>query len=186
MSCNQFDRAYVLNMLSEAFVIMCHDYAFKYTDTEEDLRAIVYRFMRGKLDVDPSWRIFLSYKTYLTPKGRAVKPDLTFTRSKSKDGPVSVEIFVEMKNWPSVKGVQTDINKLIDLRDAFHSDAPDIIFIAILKKKCKLEDFKKKLKLPINSVDHPYILIDGHDDLYKGPWDYKKNTDPWRTKLRWE
>lgn len=182
----------VLEILKASFQKVAHfDYAKKFTENEEDIRASIYRYVRNVLDVldvDLNWRVFLSYSTKEDASSTNLrKPDMVFVRSENDYQIVKVEIFVEMKNWPTLEEIEKDVDRLISLRKRFENDNPILVFLGILDTNFKSEnvqDVERKIKTKFKNLEYLHVWLKKHDDLYKGPWYEDEHTDPWRKKLR--
>ena len=184
---DRFSRSDVLEFLLEAFQNLCdHDYAFKYTENEEDERASVYHYVRTRLDRDNLWRVFLSYSTTSTRKGPRQRPDMVFTQSTPDHKKVSAEIFVEMKNWPSIRQIDADVEKLLFYRQTFADVNPTLVFMGVLGKGADPDAISKKVLQSHGYPKDVHIWIQPHDQIFRGQWDHDRDTDPWRMKLRWE
>lgn len=163
------------------------DYADKFTENEEDLRACIYHHVRAALDHDKRWRVFLSYSTRHPLKEsvpaalRTVmrKPDLVFLRGETVHTNVSLEILVELKNWPSREQIESDLNKLKELAGRFH-ERPVMVFFGI--GRSFTDKLKTELRQKFPEGDGFRILLYDHDAIYRGPWEH--GTDPYRKKLR--
>jgi hypothetical protein len=162
------------------------DYAHKFTDNEEDLRACIHRHAREKLDADPHWRVFLSFSTPdVGTDHKQLKPDLAFLRSEPLHKNVSLEILVELKNWPKLDQIRSDLQKLIRLRRHFPDDQPDLVFFGILRFRGRSrQELEKTIMKGIHKPNWIHVWLHDHDSLYNGPWDSVKRTDPYREKLR--
>ena len=181
----------VLEVLKSLFSKVAHfDYAEKFTENEEDIRASIYRYIRNILDTDTTWRVFLSYSTkegVMNPT--LYKPDMVFFRNETNYQKVKVEIFVEIKNWPTIDEIQQDVNKLVTLKGHFLEDDPELVFLAILGTNFKeenTEDVELGIQNKFLNETKLHFCLEKHNDLYRGPWNKNKRTDPWREKLRWE
>ena len=184
---DRFSRLDVLELLRGAFQRLCnHDYARKYTENEEDERASVYHYVRTRLDRDHLWRVFLSYSTTSTRKGSRKRPDMVFTRSTPGHKKVFAEIFVEMKNWPSIRQIDADVAKLLFYRHTFADDNPTLVFMGILGKGADPDAIREKVLQMSGYPKDVHIWIQPHDQIFRGQWDHDRDTDPWRMKLRWE
>lgn len=171
----------------------CHataklDYAHKFTDNEEDLRACIYHHVRNALDADHRWRVFLSFSTlHAGPDTAWRKPDLVFLRGEPVHTNVSLEILVELKNWPSLDQMQYDLNKLIQLRTRFSNDQPDLVFFGIVGTPFRghdLQEVEASARAGITEQHGVHVWLYDHDSSYQRPWDHTKQTDPYRQKLR--
>ncbi|NIA29996.1 MAG: hypothetical protein GWP06_08815 [Actinobacteria bacterium] len=185
-----FSREVVLGILKESFLkTMRIDYAYKYTHNEEDIRASMYRYIRETIDMDYTWRVFLSYPTKLDDSGNVrPKPDMIFLRGDEGFKNQKIEIFLEIKNWPTIEQIDIDIKKLIFLKNKFSEDNPSIVFCGMLGKGFSSEGLRKVIDdigKKYHNEDKLHVHLEKHNELYDGPWDYKKNTDPWREKLIW-
>ncbi len=159
------------------------DYADKFTENEEDLRACIYHHIRTALDHDERWRVFLSYSTRhpLKDPAKAVmrKPDLVFFRGETVHSNVSLEILVELKNWPSREQIESDLTKLKEVAARFH-EKPVMVFFGI--GRGFTEQVKAELRQKFPKSDGFRIRLYDHDAIYRGPWE--DGTDPYRKKLR--
>jgi len=186
---NIFSPATVLEILKASFQKVAHfDYAKKFTENEEDIRASIYRYVRNVLDVDLNWRVFLSYSTKEDASSTNLhKPDMVFVRSENDYQIVKVEIFVEMKNWPSLEEIENDVRRLIELRKGFENDNPILVFLGILGTSFKSEnvqDVERKIKTKFKNPEYLHVWLKKHNDIYEDPWYENEHTDPWRKKLR--
>lgn len=186
-----FSRQFVLNTLESSFLKTARiDYGYKYTHTEEDIRASIYRYIRETLDMDYTWRLFLSYSTKLDSSGRGKpRPDMVFFRGDENLQNQKAEIFVEIKNWPTKDQIERDIKKLFAIKKIYVDDNPDIVFLAIIGPTSSFpSDDTKEIKLYFEETFKDkglvHIFLQKHSDIYKGPWNYDKNNDPWLEKLR--
>lgn len=171
-------RESALAILKTACDAAAHeDYAHKYTDNEEDLRACIYHHVRDALDTDECWRVFLSYSTRRNSTDMSIrKPDLVFLRGQPVHTNPSLEILVELKNWPTIDQIIHDLNKLIELRARFPKECPDLVFFGI--GRC-LEGLKEPILASLSERHGIHIFLYPHDGLYQGPW-----PDPYRQKLK--
>ncbi len=186
-----YTRATVLEILKASFHQFAHfDYAEKFTDNEEDERASIYRYVRNTLDMDTSWRMFLSYTTKgNTENPTLYKPDMVFLHSEDNHKTEKVELFVEIKNWPEEEAIINDIGKLLKLKEHFSKYDPDIIFLAILGHNFtdkSIDNIKSEIRKKIQTETSVHLCFEKHDGLFKGPWINERNTDPWRVTLRGE
>lgn len=197
------DRKQVGNLLRQAFHhVSTYDYGFKYVDNEEDIRAAFYYRIRQLLDFEPHWRVFLSFP--LIAGDEYHKPDLCFLLSKSlsfKKEEITIEILVELKNWPSRKEIIADLKKLSlysQLCAERSQPQPELYFVAILghnmhrhfpqeqKQEEQLIEWTTEwIKCEANklSIAGINILLRYHDFIYRGPW-HKVYGDPWRAIAR--
>ena len=185
-----FTRAVVLEVLRAAFLKTTrHDYAHKYIENEEDVRACVFRYVRESLDLDPRWRVFLSYSTYDNNQDQNLyKPDMIFLRGEQQHEAISLELLVEVKNWPTYTAVQHDLTKLLQLRRRFGQDQPEVVFFAVVGRSfappAQLAEVTSRLQAAVSPHEGVHIWLEHHDLIYKGPWDAVNKTDPYREKLR--
>lgn len=188
------DRKEVDGLLRQAFHhVLTYEYGFKYVDNEEDIRAAFYYRVRQLVDFDPHWRVYLSLP--LKIGGKFEKPDLCFLRSKSlsfKREEITIELLVELKNWPSRKEIIDDLEKLSRYSQwCVDRGQPDLYFAAILGNDIlkhfsgKKEDLLAWIKSEASrlSLAEDNILVGYHSELYRGPW-HKGYGDPWRTVAR--
>jgi hypothetical protein len=180
-----FSRPLVLRLLEVAFRKAAqHDYANKYTENEEDLRASVYRYLRNELDHDERWRVFLSYSTRDNDTGVVWrKPDMTLLMGEPKHENLRIEILVEIKNWPTIDAIHRDIEKLIRLRQRFPSDRPDLVFLGIIPPG-SLGSIEEAVLDRLEDRSGIHIWLEHHDKIWRGPWINERKTDPYREKLR--
>lgn len=177
------DRAAALAILKAACNATAHhDYAHKFTENEEDLRACIYHRVRSALDNDECWRVFLSYSTlHAGPDIAWRKPDLVFLRGQPVHTNVSLEILLELKNWPTLDQIRHDLHKLVQLRARFPKDKPHLVFFGIGRG---LEQLKPSIDAEFEGESDIDVLLYDHDPIYKGPWLADERTDPYRKKLR--
>jgi len=193
---NYYSREFVLRILELAFLKTAKiDYAFKYTHSEEELRACVYRYLRDVLDLDERWRAFLSFSVKQDEEtDKKHKPDIIILKGEPVHENLSVEIIVEMKNWPDYKHAKHDVGKLLEYRERFkkQNDKPELIFMAIVGEKF-YEDEDKKIKDIIfegrKKYSDVHIWLQYHNSIFCGPWNSEKNgnhkhPDPYLEKLR--
>jgi len=155
---------------------------------EEDIRANIYCHVREKLKAlkaDNSWRVFLNLtaKTSNQHGAEAYKPDMSFLTLVGNDA--RVEIFVEIKHWPSEQQIKKDIHKLFELRKAFRKDDPWLIFSAIMGTdidKSRISELERKMKALVDESSHLDVFLKPH--IYSGHWNEKTQWDPWRQRLR--
>jgi len=159
------------------------DYASKYTDNEEDLRACIYHHVRNSLDADDCWRVFLSFSTLRAGTDTSMcKPDLVFLRGQPVHKDLSLEILVELKNWPTLEEIRHDLKKLIELRARFpKKNRPDLVFFGIGRG---LQALEPAVRANLSEQDGIYLWLYDHDQIYKGPWEEDPCPDPYRRKLR--
>jgi hypothetical protein len=189
-------RELVMKTLEQAFRKAAEqDYAYKLTHTEEDLRAATYRYIRQDMDPFPDWRFFLSFETrWLASDGSKSlkKPDIACLKTNEDDvWKQSLEIAVEMKNWPSDQQILDDIHALQALQDGATKFNPTgtkkihIVFMAILRQSSdKPEAVAAWVRKEIPNLENLRLLLHRHQDIYQGPWDREKNDDPWLRLLR--
>ncbi len=193
----ELDRKRVLSAVLNAFSQTAkNDYAHKYTDNEEDLRAATYMRLRATLDVDPHWRAFLDFPFREKRSADFQKPDLLIFRSDSpfaETNGVKLELFAEFKSWPKLEEILADIGKLKRYGEALGGDVA-LVFAAILKKgMSRLEvtealradgssvnDYMSDYRVIADGATKVYLALYGHDHLYQGPWDNAVDADPWR------
>lgn len=186
----QFTRPMVIELLRAAFhQAAYHDYRFKYIENEEDLRACVFRHLRDALDLDPRWRVFLSYSSYnKNQQPNRFKPDMIILCGEQQHAGVRLEILVELKNWPKTASIERDIEKLCRMHRLYAEDNPDIVFFGVVNssvcEKAAIVQKQNELRDLFPSPISGHVWLEHHDELYRGPWDAVKNTDPYREKMR--
>lgn len=179
-------RQDVLKIIHDAFnKTVDYEYKNGFCINEEDIRANIYCHVREKIKDDKSWRVFLNLtaKTSNQHGAEAYKPDLSFLTLDENDA--KVEIFVEIKHWPSEQQIKCDIDKLDELRKAFRKDDPWLIFTAIMGTDIdtsRISELERKMKARVDKSSHLDVFLKPHN--YSGPWNEKTQFDPWRQRLR--
>jgi len=125
----------------------------------------------------------LTAKTSNQHGAEAYKPDLSFLTLD--ENYAKVEIFVEIKHWPSEEQIKTDIDKLRELRNAFRKDDPWLIFAAIMGTDIdisSISELEREMKDIVDESIHLDVFLKPHN--YSGSWNEKTQWDPWRQRLR--
>ncbi len=193
------DRAAVLKILESGFYHAAEiDYAQGHIHNEEDVRAATYRHVRAAFDLIPNWRLLTNVSAFTDceDSSECFRPDFAvFHRfpdaDKDKVEIATIEIFAEIKHWPSEAKIVSDLEKLVRLREIYTPERPDIAFFAILghgfnhtKVAALNTQLLQRFQANIWLVPHWDPKWGGDGSLYKGPWVEAANLDPWRARLR--
>ena len=174
----------IQNIVENSFNKMCeYDYAYKYTENEEDERAALYRYIRNTQEKDKlSIRVFLSYSFKIGKK--TLKPDILIASHENNYTNIKTQAIIEMKNWPSRSDIQEDIDKLKKYGEALRDDNPLLYFLAVVGNGFNNIDIENYIKNELTPGSNIIVKLRKHSELYKGPWCSKSKSDPWRKKYR--
>lgn len=185
-----FDRPTALKILEAAFYRAAElDYAQGHIHNEEDVRASTYRHARAAFDLVPAWRLLTNLSAFSNGAklNEYFRPDITIFHWPPKTPSPRIEIFAEIKHWPSEAKIVTDLKKLVRLRDLYTPERPDVAFFAIVghgfdhKSAAALtKELRRRFKANIWLVAHWGLK----GSLYSGPWNDAANLDPWRARLK--
>jgi len=189
-----FDRATVLQILESAFYRAAEvDYRDAHIHNEEDIRSATYRYIRNALDLAPNWKVLVNPTAFgsCTEAPERFKPDLVIFHWPPGHPHPKVEVFLEIKHWPSRELVEHDLSKLQRLKTYFPDDDPAVAFFAIVghgfdRASADLlrADMVMNFKAHVWLVPHWSKEWGEGESLYKGPFWDAAGCDPWRARLR--
>lgn len=198
MAFPHFDRTIALRILQAAFYRAAHeDYVKGHVHNEEDIRASTYRHARAAFDLDDTWRLFTNLSAFSKPDNQRerirehFRPDMCLFHLPPRARYPRIEIFVEIKHWPTLDEITRDLTKLRNLSREYTPEHPAIAFFAIVgsqfkKRKAKgVEELAAQMEKDYDA--HVWLVPHFGDDespLYKAHWNETQKLDPWRARLR--